>query len=187
LRATTGTAPGGWKLEVSSAWLDSPAAQASGPVEGQGGQQLVDRLPAGRYDTAVLRVSVTTPGGARPSLVTTVGYHRLDGDFGAGAVLVPETRSLFVAGGGWACCYQHDGDHWSRQWAYEVELLVWGLVRDGDWIVLSAETELIIWDLEGRRRLAAAVEPAWSYEIDGTLVRVEVEGVARTIEIPSWP
>lgn len=174
----------GWTLEIERGWLDPdglrPALELPLPTR----PQLVDELPPGEYDLGVLRVSVAAPGETEPSVLVVLGYHRLDGDFGAGAILVPETGRLFVAGGSWAICYHRDGERWVREWEHEVHVMAWGLVRHGDWIVLSGELELVAWDLDGVRRLTAAVEPPWSYEIHDGQVRLDIDGVVTMVPLP---
>jgi hypothetical protein len=182
----TRTEDAGWTLDVVPGWLDTVDAVPVPPsLAGETRQRLVDQLRPGEYDTGYLRVEATLPDATGPSLLVMLGYHRLDGDFGAGAILVPETRRLFVAGGARAICYHHDGDRWWRQWEREVEVTVWGLARHGAHIVMSSELEVVVWDIKGVRRLSAGVEPPWSYDIQGNRMRLDVDGAVTTVDIPA--
>lgn len=186
MTGATRTEDAGWTLDVARGWLDMIDAAPEPPSlvdETRGG--LVDQLRPSEYDTGYLQVAVTLPDEAEPSLVVILGYRRLDGDFGAGAILVPETGRLFVAGGARAVCYHHDGGRWWRQWEREVEVMVWGLARHGDHIVMSSELEVVVWDTKGVRRLSADVEPPWGYEIQGNRMRLDIDGAVTTVDIPA--
>ena len=186
MTGVTRTEDTGWTLDVVRGWLDAAGAVPVPPsVADTTGPGLVDQLRPSEYDTGYLQVSVTLPEAAEPSLVVILGYHRLDGDFGAGVILVPETRRLFVAGGARAVCYHHDGDRWWRQWECEVQVMVWGLARHGDHIVMSSELEVVVWDAKGVRRLSAGVEPPWGYKIQGNRMRLDIDGAVTTVDIPA--
>jgi hypothetical protein len=153
-------------------------------LAGETGSEFVDQLRPDEYDTGYLREEATLPDATGPSILVALGYRRLDGDLGAGAILVPETRRLFVAGGARAICYHHDGDRWWRQWEHDVEVTVWGLARHGHLIVMSSELEVVAWDIKGVRRLSAGVEPPWSYEIHGNRMRLDIDGAVTTVDVP---
>lgn len=186
MTGATRTEDAGWTLNVVRGWLDAVDATTAPPsLADETRAPLVDQLRPGEVDTGYLEVAVTLPDATGPSLLVILGYHRLDGEFGAGAILVPETRRLFVAGGARAICYHHDGERWWRQWEREVEVMVWGLARHGDHIVMSSELEVVAWDTKGVRRLSAGVEPPWSYEIQGNRMRLDIDGAVSTVDIPA--
>jgi hypothetical protein len=53
--------------------------------------------------------------------------------------------------------------------------------------MMAAELELAIWDVHGVKRWSTFVEPPWSYQVDGPLVRLDVMGISSSFPLATGP
>ena len=108
-----------------------------------------------------------------PFLVVTQRC-KLPGIFDPSALLVPETKRVFIGVGERLLAYELDGP--TRLWEDTTACGHWRWARHGDHIVMSAELELAAWDLHGTKRWTTFVEPPWSYRVAEGAVHLDVMG-----------
>jgi len=116
--------------------------------------------------------------GEVPLLAVALRFDCDGSGFYPGAVLIPETRRLFVGAGERILGY--DLERIARLWRERTAVGFWGWQRHGDVVVMSAERELAAWDLAGARLWSAAVEPPWSYSVNGRTLALDVLGRRRS-------
>jgi hypothetical protein len=106
-----------------------------------------------------------------PFLVVTQ-YYKRPFAFAPAALLVPETRLLFLGVGERLLAYELDGP--TRIWEDMTDCGFWGWARHGDFIVMSAELEMAAWDIHGTKRWATFVETPWEYSVAEGIVHLNV-------------
>ena len=108
-----------------------------------------------------------------------------DATFHPGALLVPETKVLFVGGGERLLAY--DLSVPSRLWTDTADTGFWGWDRSEDVVLMSAELEFAAWDTHGRKLWGTFVEPPWSYEVADRKVLLDVMGEKSEFELGAGP
>lgn len=104
-----------------------------------------------------------------------------------GLVLVPETHVLFVGTSDDVLAYDLRGP--TRLWREEAIDGFWGWQRHGDYVLMSAETELAAWDIHGMKQWETFVEPPYDYRVaDGTvhLTVMDVPAPFPLSDGPAW-
>lgn len=91
-----------------------------------------------------------------------------------GALLVPETKLLFVGAGPRLLAYKLDGPQ--RLWEDVADCGFWSWSRHGGYVLMSAELELAAWDIAGRKLWTTFVEPPWEYKVVGDEMHLDVMG-----------
>lgn len=97
-----------------------------------------------------------------------------DAGFHPGMLLVEETHVLFIGAGERLLAYRLDSPE--RLWEDQTYCGFWNWERYGEFVIMSAELELAVWDIYGQKRWSTFVEPPWSYELDADLIHLEVMG-----------
>lgn len=124
--------------------------------------------------------------GEVPLLAVALRYDCDDSGFFPGAVLIPETRRLFLGAGERILGY--DLERAERLWRERTDVGFWGWQRHGDVVVMSAERELAAWDLAGTKLWSTAVQPPWSYAVDGRTLALDILGRRRArFDLESGP
>jgi hypothetical protein len=67
-------------------------------------------------------------------------------------------------------------DHPERLWEDETDTGFWNWERHGEFVIMSAELELAVWDIQGQKRWSTFVEPPWDYELVDDLIHLDVMG-----------
>jgi hypothetical protein len=62
-----------------------------------------------------------------------------------------------------------------------------GWARHGEFIVMSAELELAVWDIHGEKRWTTFVEPQWEYVVAEGLVHLDLMGQLSTFPLETGP
>jgi hypothetical protein len=132
----------------------------------------------------ICTIAVRGAASLTPFLMVAASYHRSAG-FAPGVFLVPETRRLFVGIGEHIAVYGLDPP--ARCWDDHTEYGFLGWARHGDVIVMAAELELAAWDLIGSKLWSTFVEPPWTYEVAGSIVRLDVMGTLATFPLHAGP
>jgi hypothetical protein len=140
-----------------------------------------------RYDGGYFFVAVAVDRDW-PSLVVTQRFFSPSGaGFDAGALLVPQTASVFIGAGTRLLGYQL-GDHgWRRMWSDQAELGFLGWRQHGDVVLMEAELELAAWHVGGHKLWTRPVEPPWSYQVTDDLLQLDVMGVVTTFDKHEGP
>ena len=109
-----------------------------------------------------------------PMLVVAQRFELSEAGFDPAALLVPETRTLFLGAGRRVLGYQLDPPR--RLWEETVDagFLEWG--RRGQVILMSAELQLGAWDLAGQKLWSMPLEPAWEFHADQEKLHLDVQG-----------
>ena len=108
-----------------------------------------------------------------------------DATFHPGALLVPETKVLFVGGGERLLAY--DLSTPSRLWMDTADTGFWGWQQSGDVVLMSAELEFAAWDTVGRKLWTTFVEPPWSYEVNNRRIVLDVMGKKSEFDLVGGP
>jgi hypothetical protein len=137
---------------------------------------------AGEAGSSVCFTSVSRPS-QWPFLVVVQRYAPAGYGFHPGALLVPETRRLFLGAGRRLLGYDLSGP--TRLWEDEADCGFWSWARHGRVVLMAAELELAAWDVDGRKLWSRFVEPPWSYAVAGETVAVEVMGTVTHVHLRS--
>lgn len=120
-----------------------------------------------------------------PFLVIAQRYSPAGYGFDPGALLVPESKTLFVGAGDRLLAY--DLETPARLWQDETDLGFWRWRRHGNTIVMSGETELAAWDLAGKKLWKTFVEPPWDYSVKDGKVTLDIMGLVSEFDLEFGP
>lgn len=120
-----------------------------------------------------------------PAFVVAQRFAPCVGGFDPGALLVPETKVLFVGAGTRLLAYRLDNP--KRLWNDGADHGFWGWGRHGEYVLMSAELELAAWNVQGEKLWTTFVEPPWSYRVIGDRVHLDVMGRLSTFPITDGP
>lgn len=122
-----------------------------------------------------------------PFLVVAQRYapHAVAAD--CGAVLLPETRRLFIAAGERLLAYDITPDHPHRLWEDVADSGFWRWRVHDDVVLMAAELALAAWDAQARRLWSVFVEPPWDYRIESGMVLLDVMGRTSRFPLHSGP
>src|SRR5260221_13535990 len=62
-----------------------------------------------------------------------------------------------------------------------------GWERHHQFVIMSAELELAVWDIYGKKHWSTFVEPPWDYKIDGETIHLEVMGKQSIFSLQHGP
>jgi hypothetical protein len=128
-------------------------------------------------DGARLVVGIRAEPRTDPQLLVATRYAPSVGGFAPGVLLVPETDTAWIGAGTKLLAYRL-GTAPSRLWVDTAEVGFWSWRRHGSTILMSAELELVAWDLDGNKLWTRPVEPPWSYTVADDQVTLDVIGNA---------
>lgn len=123
-------------------------------------------------------------GSTWPFVCVAQQYDR-EGGWYPGVLLVPETDVLFIGAGERLLAY--DLRIPARLWEDRADFGFHRWQRHDELVVMSAELELAVWDLQGVKRWSTFVEPPWDYEVDGSMLRLDVMGTVSLFPLASGP
>ena len=126
-----------------------------------------------------------TAGAEWPFLVLAQRYDLPGREAAPGAMIVPETDLLFVGAGTRLLAY--DLKVPGRLWEGLLSFSFRGWQRHWDFVVMASERELAAWDLYGRKKWSARVEPPWSYRVERNEVHVDMRGQRFTFPVSVGP
>jgi hypothetical protein len=124
-------------------------------------------------------------GDKRPSLVVAQSYEPCGAGFEPGALLVPETSTVFLGAGQRVLAYSLDPPQ--RLWEDSVDCGFWGWEQHGDIVLALAELELAAWDTTGQKLWTTFVEPPWDITVHGNAVELDVMGRKSTFGLREGP
>ena len=119
-----------------------------------------------------------------PFLCVALCYDR-EGGGAPGVLLVPETGLLFIGAGERLLAYHLHGP--ARLWEDHADTGFHAWQRHDDLVVMAAELGLAAWDVRGVKRWSTFVEPPWSYQVNGSTVRLDVMGRLSSFSLESGP
>ena len=105
--------------------------------------------------------------------------------FEPGAILVPETKVLFIGAGERLLAYRIDP--LTKLWEDRADTGFLGWDQHADTILLSAELEFAAWTTNGQKMWTLFVEPPWHYAIDGDMVKLDVMGNQQSFRLKEGP
>lgn len=120
-----------------------------------------------------------------PEIVIAQRYEPFESGFNFGALVVPETSTLFIGAGTRLLAY--DLSKPRRLWQDSTELGFWSRRQFGNTVLMSAELELAAWSADGKRLWSTFVEPPWGYAVDGERVELDVMGQQSSFQISVGP
>jgi hypothetical protein len=146
--------------------------------------QLADEFALRPHDGELCFLSVSSTG-HWPFLVVAQRFELSEGGFDPGAMVVPETRTLFLGAGRRLLCYRLDPPKRLWEETTDAGFLEWS--RHGDVVLMSGELELIAWDMSGARLWSMPLEPAWEYHVTEGQVHLDVQGRRSTFPVRAGP
>lgn len=105
--------------------------------------------------------------------------------FSPGLMLVPETDVLFLGAGTMLRAFDLRAP--GELWEDVTDTGFWSWARYGRTVVMSAELELVAWDLHGKKRWTAPVEPPWSYSVEDGTVVLDIMGKISRFSLMTGP
>lgn len=146
--------------------------------------RLAEEFALRPHDGELCFVSVSSAG-HWPFLVVAQRFELSEGGFDPGALIVPETRTLFLGAGRRLLCYALDAP--KRLWedTTDAGFLEWS--RHGDVVLMSGELELVAWGLDGQKLWQMTLEPSWEYHVSGGQVHVDALGRKSVFPITAGP
>ncbi|MEO7720030.1 MAG: hypothetical protein ABIY70_27905 [Capsulimonas sp.] len=124
-------------------------------------------------------------GAGWPFLTLALRYHATGLSVLPGALLIPETATLFVGAG--LRIFAYDLNAPARLWDEELSSALWSWARHGDYVLMRAEGELAVWDLQGRKQWARMVEPPWDYWVEDGVLHLDEMGEEYTFALSTGP
>ena len=109
-----------------------------------------------------------------PFLVVAQRFEMSEGGFDPGALVIPETKTVFLGAGRRLLAYQLDPPQRLWEDTTDAGFLEWS--RHGDTVLMSGELELIAYDLHGSKRWTMPLEPAWAYNVTDDMLHLNVMG-----------
>jgi hypothetical protein len=94
--------------------------------------------------------------------------------FYPGVLLVPETRHVFIGAGKRLLVYSWDPPQKVPTETISVGFLGWE--RHGQFVIMSSELELAVWNISGEKLWSTFVEPPWDYTIENDRLHLNVMG-----------
>jgi hypothetical protein len=122
---------------------------------------------------------------SRPNPILVVARRYEPDIFYPAALIIPETQFLFVGAGISLIGYKLDQPH--KVWEDEADTGFWGWARYGLYVLMSAELELVAWDIEGNKLWTTFVEPPWYYSVENDTVFLDVMGRKSSFPLRAGP
>lgn len=94
-------------------------------------------------------------------------------------MLVPETRHIFIGVGKRVSVYSWDPPEKVLTETISVGFLGWE--RHGQFVIMSSELELAVWNIYGEKLWSTFVEPPWDYTIENDKLHLDVMGKKSTL------
>jgi hypothetical protein len=107
------------------------------------------------------------------------------GGFYPGALLIEDTNRLFLGAGERLLAYDLSAPVRLWQDAADCGFSRWS--RYGDYVVMSAEIELAVWDNAGQKLWTSFVEPPWNYSVNDGVVELAVMGKVSHFDLRTGP
>lgn len=120
-----------------------------------------------------------------PFLVVAQRYSPAGYGFSPGALLVPETKLLFIGAGERLLAY--DLEIPKRIWNDSTYCGFFNWKQFNRIILMSAELELAAWEINGKKLWSTFVEPPWGYQVKDNKVVLDVMGKISTFNIELGP
>jgi hypothetical protein len=105
--------------------------------------------------------------------------------FPPGIIIIPETSLLLIGAGEHLFAYQLDIP--KKLWEDGAELGFLHWERYGDYIIMSGEVELAVWDIHGVKLWTTFVEPPWEYTVHEDTVHLDVMGKKSSFFLQKGP
>jgi len=136
---------------------------------------LVDEIDINDDEGRPLFISAGLAGqGGWPSVVIAQRYSPHGCGFDSGFLLVPQSSLLFVGAGENLSCY--DLSLPQKLWSDYADIGFLGWRHYREFVLMSAELELSVWNTSGEKLWTTFVEPPWGYSIQGDLVELDIMG-----------
>jgi hypothetical protein len=164
--------------------MDDPDCARAALVERFDGATATGQRHASAPNELHLEVRRDAVWPAWPFLCVGQRYHR-EGGGDPGILFVPDTEVLFIGAGERLVAYDLHGP--ARLWEEHADTGFHAWRRHDDLVVMAAELELAVWDVRGVKRWSTFVEPPWSYQVDGPLVRLDVMGISSSFPLATGP
>jgi hypothetical protein len=120
-----------------------------------------------------------------PFLVVAQSYSPQGSGFEPGALLVPETKVLFIGAGERILAYQLEPPQKLWEDRADTGFLRWE--QFGDTVLLSVELEFAAWSTAGRMLWTTFVEPPWDYSVQGDRIELDVMGNKQSFKLRDGP
>jgi len=147
--------------------------------------RLVEILGSYEAEGAVCFVSLSKDSDW-PFLVVVQKYSpEPESGFDPGVMFIPETHFVFIGAGKRLLAYTWDPPE--KVWEEHVMGGFWGWRRYQQFVIMSSEIELAVWDIHGRKYWSSHVEPPWYYTVDGDTMNLDVMGKKTSFSLQHGP
>jgi hypothetical protein len=124
-------------------------------------------------------------GSARPGIVVAQSCAFGGAGFEPGALLVPETRIVFIGAGERLLAYELEPP--SRIWEDLADGGFYGWEQHDGIVLMAAELEIAAWENRGDKLWSVAVEPPWNHTVNGETITVDVMGKMQSFSLHEGP
>ncbi len=120
-----------------------------------------------------------------PFLYVTRRYDGACGVFTPGVIIIPETSLLVIGAGEHLLAYKLNPLEKLWEDSTEFGFLHWE--RYADYIIMSGELELAVWDIHGVKLWTTFVEPPWEYTVHEGIVHLDMMGKKSSFSLQEGP
>lgn len=136
-------------------------------------QKKLKPISASNEKAAYIFVSVHS--GTSPDVLIEGNYSPFGSGFEPGVLIVPEHHILFFGAGTQILTYSLSPEV-ALITEYSVEIGFWGWVQHKNFVILLAELEFSVWNLDGKKIWSQFVEPPWDYDLNDNIVSLDIMG-----------
>lgn len=130
-------------------------------------------------------LTVRRGGEQWPFLVVAQSRPQRGTGFAPGALLVPETKVLYLGAGERILAYSLDPP--TKIWEDHAETGFLGWEQHDDTVLLCAELEFAAWDVAAQKLWTMSVEPPWEYTVRGDTVELDIMGNKQSFGLRQGP
>jgi len=143
----------------------------------------LDRVFSYSADTCFLAVRKE---GAWPFLVVAQKYAPSGLGFSyPTALIIPETDILFLGAGERVVTYRLDLAE--KVWQDTADTGFQAFERHEQYVIMSAELEVAVWNIQGKKVWSQFVEPPWTYRIEGETMHLDVMDHVNSFPLSAGP
>ncbi|MBI5930969.1 MAG: hypothetical protein HY862_16795 [Chloroflexi bacterium] len=128
-------------------------------------------------------VSVANPSEIQLVVIQCFGSH--GNIFNPAILYVPETDLLFIGAGKRISSFHLNP--YTKLWLDTADMGFLSWARYGEFVVMSAELELVAWRINGEKLWTTFVEPPWDYTVLDRQINLDVMGNKTTFSLEEGP
>jgi hypothetical protein len=145
--------------------------------------RLAEDFPSStNFKSALSFFAVSSKASHWPELVVTQEYEPAGYGFNPGLLIVPETSVVFIGAGERLLAYRLTPAP-ERLWEDRAFAGFWSWSQHGDVVLMSAEVDIVAYDLTGEKLWSEPVEPPWTYTVEGDRLELDIMGEKRSLSL----